>query len=45
MKPKPKRKYRAIRILEADYMKIRKWAAIRNKQLVEIISLLVNGEK
>lgn len=36
-----KNKYRTIKILESDYKKIKKWAAIRDMKMYEIVKWLI----
>lgn len=39
-KDKPK-KYRSIKIYEHDYMKVKKWSAVRDMKMTDIIHLMV----
>ena len=38
----PKSKYRTIKILEKDYLKIKKWAAVRDMKIYEVVGELIN---
>jgi len=40
-KAKTLKKYRSIKIYEEDYLKVKKWAAVRDMKMVDIIRLMV----
>lgn len=44
MKKKQIKKYRSIKVLEEDYMKIKKWAAVRDMKISHIINLMVEKD-
>lgn len=38
---KVKKKFRTMKVLEEDYLKVKKWSAIRDIKIYEVIHLMV----
>lgn len=41
-KSKSKNEFKVVKILKSDYLKIKKWAVVREMKIYEVISYLVN---